>query len=67
MNECPTCGLDVTGFTERVVDGVRRWDAPVKHFLANDGSDRWRGGFTHIEGGMRCLSAVEAFGRPCVR
>lgn len=55
MIECPTCGLDVTGWPMTVgADGRRRWERPSKWETTQNGNTVIVGGFTHIEGGWRC-------------
>ena len=57
---CPTCGLDVSGYTiGRTRDGHTTWDRPFHREVGPTGTPYGTGGLTHIEGGERCLRAVE--------
>lgn len=53
---CPTCGLDVAGFTVRTSaegDGIA-WDRPVRWGRGPSGMEFADGGLTHVQGGRRC-------------
>jgi hypothetical protein len=57
---CPTCGLEVGGYSVGVTrDGRATWDRPTRHDAGPTGVRAYSGGLTHVEGGERCLAGVE--------
>lgn len=52
---CPTCGLDVGGYTVgHTRDGRTTWDRPMKVAAGPTGTQFMTGGLTHVQDGERC-------------